>query len=361
MGRSTLHRGRRSGRSFAAIGGAFIAVLLIVNPVAAAQSWTVTANTLAVPLGTSTDVRLTITNTSSSGSSGIGCVTIQIPTQYGISGVAVVSASGHAWSASQASSPRGVVATADASVDRLIGDPDFDKLVLDVTVVGKVVGAHPWTGTAYQTRGCNEDHLKSATILMTVLGLPTPDPTSAPTPQPTSTPTPTPTRTPTPTPTATPGVTPTPVPTARPSDAPTPTPTPIPSTTPGPTARPTASPTQTPTPGPGGSGGGSPAAGGGGTGPGGSGNPEPSTAPVRRPLDIPAAEPGQGHGFDTGGLPGFEAFDWVIPGVILTGPGLLLLALIAAQAVGAMAWLPVVRKRIGTFGFGRRGRSTGST
>jgi hypothetical protein len=47
--------------------------------------------------------------------------------------------------------------------------------------------------------------------------------------------------------------------------------------------------------------------------------------------------------------------------VILTGPGLLLIVLIVAQAMGALAWLPVVRKRIGAFGLGRRRRSTGST
>ena len=70
MRRPTLHRGRRSGRRVAAIVAAFLAALLIVGPVAASQSWTVTANTIAVPLGTSTDVRLTITNTSTSGELG---------------------------------------------------------------------------------------------------------------------------------------------------------------------------------------------------------------------------------------------------------------------------------------------------
>jgi hypothetical protein len=82
---------------------------------------------------------------------------------------------------------------------------------------------------------------------------------------------------------------------------------------------------------------------------------------VRRPLEVPAGEPGLVRGFDTGALPGFEAFDWVVPGVILTGPGLLLLALIAAQMVGAMAWLPIVRRKIGAFGLSRRRPPTGST
>ena len=81
----------------------------------------------------------------------------------------------------------------------------------------------------------------------------------------------------------------------------------------------------------------------------------PGQAPCRHVgRRIPAADPGPGRGFDTGALPGFEAFDWVVPGVILTGPGLLLLALIAAQMVGAMAWLPIVRRKIGAFGLSRR-------
>jgi hypothetical protein len=47
--------------------------------------------------------------------------------------------------------------------------------------------------------------------------------------------------------------------------------------------------------------------------------------------------------------------------VILTGPGLLLIALIAAQAMGALAWLPIVRRRIGAFGLRGRRRSHGSS
>ena len=44
-----------------------------------------------------------------------------------------------------------------------------------------------------------------------------------------------------------------------------------------------------------------------------------------------------------------------MPGLVLSVPGLLLvLVVILAQAVGAVAWLPVVRRRIGAFGL--RGR-----
>jgi hypothetical protein len=47
-----------------------------------------------------------------------------------------------------------------------------------------------------------------------------------------------------------------------------------------------------------------------------------------------------------------RAFDWLVPGAMLTVPGLLLLLAIAAQAFGALAWLPLVRRKIGDFGLG---------
>ena len=43
-------------------------------------------------------------------------------------------------------------------------------------------------------------------------------------------------------------------------------------------------------------------------------------------------------------------FEWVVPGLVLTLPGLLLLIAVGIQALGAMAWLPLVRRRIGGFG-----------
>ncbi len=43
-------------------------------------------------------------------------------------------------------------------------------------------------------------------------------------------------------------------------------------------------------------------------------------------------------------------FEWVVPGLVLTLPGLLLVLAITIQAIGAMAWLPLVRRRIGGFG-----------
>jgi hypothetical protein len=36
-----------------------------------------------------------------------------------------------------------------------------------------------------------------------------------------------------------------------------------------------------------------------------------------------------------------------VPGLVLTFPGLLIVAIVALQAAGALAWIPVVRRRLG--------------
>lgn len=51
-------------------------------------------------------------------------------------------------------------------------------------------------------------------------------------------------------------------------------------------------------------------------------------------------------------LPG-GAMAWGYPAFVLSVPGLLLLLAVGAQAMGALAWLPFVRRRLGGFGFHR--------
>jgi hypothetical protein len=53
-----------------------------------------------------------------------------------------------------------------------------------------------------------------------------------------------------------------------------------------------------------------------------------------------------------------RAFDWAVPGLVLSVPGLLLILAVAAQTIGALAWLPLVRRRIGGFGL-RPGAGSG--
>ena len=53
-----------------------------------------------------------------------------------------------------------------------------------------------------------------------------------------------------------------------------------------------------------------------------------------------------------GGVVGFIG-PFVVPGFLAAASGFLLILLMLAQALGALAWLPVVRRRVGSFGIGR--------
>jgi len=52
------------------------------------------------------------------------------------------------------------------------------------------------------------------------------------------------------------------------------------------------------------------------------------------------------------------SFEWLIPSLVVSGPGLLVLIVIGAQLLAGAAWLPLVRRDVGGFGLGsrRRGR-----
>jgi hypothetical protein len=173
---------------------------------------------------------------------------------------------------------------------------------------------------------------------------------------------------------------PTPVPTARPTAAPTPAPT-APSTsapTPGATAGSTGAPTATTTPKP------SPTSGPvlPGSTPGAatpiptaSGSGESPAAPSALPSPSQVIAPGtvgsppppgqrRPNAFEIPpGLDGMVTFQggavgfigpFVVPGFLAAASGFLIIMLMLAQALGALAWLPVVRRRVGSFGIGRR-------
>jgi hypothetical protein len=199
------------------------------------------------------------------------------------------------------------------------------SFVGDRTFTYRVWDGHAWSGVA--------------TVTITVSG-PGPTPTPAPAP------------TPTPTPTGPPGPTPTP----RPGPTATPSPT---SATPGSSARPSAAPGTTPAPTP----------------------PVTPTAPASTtgasiaPADPqgPAAGPagpatgGTGSGTSLGIDPidpmvsvdgvdfvGFADFEWAVPSLVLSVPGLLLILAIAAQGGAGILSMPFVRRWLGGFGLRRR-------
>ena len=56
-----------------------------------------------------------------------------------------------------------------------------------------------------------------------------------------------------------------------------------------------------------------------------------------------------------GGIGTFEGLEWAVPALVLTVPGLLLIA-IAVQLFAGALWLPVARRWLGAFGVSRRRR-----
>jgi hypothetical protein len=170
----------------------------------------------------------------------------------------------------------------------------------------------------------------------------------APTPKPTPVPTARPTAPPTPALTAPPTASSTPSPTPASTPAPVGTPGPIP-----PVATPRAA---TPTPsasGPGASPGSattapspSPL-----VGPGTVASPPPTGLQRPEAFDIPAGV--DGSVTIEGGAVGIIG-PFVVPGFLAAASGFLLILLMLAQALGALAWLPVVRRRVGSFGINPR-------
>jgi hypothetical protein len=357
-------------RRLLALTAALAAIVAQAGAVAAVDTWTATASPKTIAAGSSGTVRLTIQNTSSSDNGGgggggngnanqIGCVKVTIPATFTVGTPSIVSVSnGLNWSASK--SGQKVNAKAKSGGDRLSGDPTDDTLVLDVPAGASLVALGPWTVDAYEKTDCTGGTFPTKSILIAVVVSPTPTPNA--TPKPTAQPTPQPTSTPSPTASATP----------RPTAGPTATPT----RTAAPTTGPTAPPTSEPSPGD------SPIA-------DPSVSPEPSPSILPEPTANPTATPGIGLGGPptpvgpAGPPPGGDHFEgaisippndddttfarlgmdvlaslgvfaWAVPGALLAAPGLLLILVILAQSIGAVAWLPVVRRKIGHFGLASR-------
>ncbi len=321
----------------------------IAGPVAAVQSWQVTMSPTSFDAGDTVTVVVTVTNTGGSGGDDmIGCVRVRIPAAMDVVSTSIVDApSGGPWDVSSSGSTL-VEAHARTGAARLEGGSVNDQLRIGIRVTGTTVGAYTWTSDAFQNIDCanpfNQPDRGTVTIKA---GSATPKPTPTPTPKATPKATPKPTPTPTPTPTTKPTPTPAPGPlaTSRPT---TPAGSPAPATSVSPSASrgPTTS------------------------------NPPPSDPTHATPsLDTGVVDLGGG---DDTGLPGSDFlipgvedgagpknvvftgsdvfapfagdFEWIVPGLILTLPGLLLVLAVALQGLGAMAWLPVVRRRIGGFG-----------
>lgn len=196
----------------------------------------------------------------------------------------------------------------------------------------------------------------TVTVTMTVSVPATPKPTPAPTPAPTPVPTPQPTPRPTPAPTPRPTIGPIITLPPLPSIGPLPSLLPGPSLTPSPTPRATSRPTPTPTSAPTATASARPTElPGGPVGPAGpvaspgSGSSDraanSSTPPVAAepPFTLPSVDDGRQLEFDTGAV-AFDGFEWAVPALVLTVPGILIVIAVLAQTLIGLAWLRLTRR-----------------
>jgi hypothetical protein len=314
--------------------------------------WSITASPLAATTGVQKVFTLTATNddplAALDSSKEIGCVVVDVPENFTVAGAAVTgSNAGGGWHIDSIIE-NSVTVHSDSGGDRL----EFLQWVrFTITATPMAMGSLAWNARAYRQSDCNGGAaLLGIPPIVIVTG-----PAVTPTPEPTPTPSPTPRPTPRPTPTPSPLPLPLPVPVPS-------LPVPLPSIglPPGPGPEPTSPPSSSaPRP-----------------------TPRPSRAddePTTRPRDegavpVPPLPPSDGFGSPAGApvdnapppigthaprvdfdeprldlasmevdlLAGVEV--WSVPAATLGVPGILLLLWVALQAVGALAWIPAVRR-----------------
>ena len=334
-------------------GLAVAAVALAVGtagPARGAVLWTLTASPLTVTTGVQTTFSLRASMTLLG---AIRCVDVGVPGNFTVHGAAVVGSNAGSW-VSQVNGNEVLVATSGGGL-RLVGNyVDFT-----ITATATSTGALAWDSHAHAQGDCaGAESLLSVPPVVLVLGpavTPTPAPTVAPTPPPTPRPTVAPTPVVLPSIPPLPSIQPLPsIPlpgssaTPRPSSAP-PEATPDPSaavTRPSRDPRPAASDAPEP------SDASSPS-------PDAVGSPRPDDATglpsgdgAAPPTGRILAEPPVGGGTDPAPVPvGLGALGllasidiWIVPGLLLGVPGLLVVAFVALQAVGALAWIPAIRR-----------------
>lgn len=315
-------------------------VMGIAAPARAAVLWTLTASPLTVTTGIQTTFSLRASLTLLG---DIRCVEVEVSENFTIQGASVVgSNAGDRWISEIDGNAVWIRTTSGGDRLRLIGHyVDFT-----ITATAWSTGSEAWDSEAYADEGCDgPGSLLSVPPVVLVV-----DPTATPTP----TPMPTPTVAPTPAPTPTPNVAPTPTPTVSPLPTPTLSPISLPIASIGLSPLPVAtapipapSSAATPTPG----------------SPSSFSAPRPSASDEPLPASLPPggagpsvggriiADPaGDGGAADAvpvalGALALLASIDiWIVPGLLLGVPGLLVVAFVILQAIGALVWIPAIRR-----------------
>jgi hypothetical protein len=280
--------------------------------IAQAQVYTFVATPVTVAQGDVTDFTFTFTNLDTQ---GIRCTEVLFPDEFWISGLGtpVPSSPTATWSSSL--NGQWVLVHANGGGDRL---RTGESVTFTVTALATTQGAYIFDYHVHTRSDCTGTNLLgTATVPLTVM------------PGATVAPSPTPTATPKATPTATPKLT----------DTPSPTPTQAPVATPD-RSTPTPTATETPTPEASASVRASAVA------------PVPSPRPSSGPPPIRVAPLGGGDGGVTDNMGvGVDVLgmldspiEWLVPGAFVGGPGLLVILFVVLQAVGALAWIPAVRR-----------------
>ena len=286
--------------------------LSTAGSVRAVSLWTLTATPLVATAGQSTTFHMLAANVLGPPA---GCINVEIPSSFVIQSAGnVVASDGSMWVATVVGT--WIEVSSVSGIDHL--DP-LETVSFDIQLLPTQAGTWNWNNHVHVPQQCTGpayDGLPVAVVVAPAI-LPTPVPTTVPTPIPT--------------------VVPTVVPTLPPLPTPIPTLPPLPTLRPDPTAAATPAPTSTPRSSP---------------------TPEPvAVSPPTAPTDGAASV---GRLADLGG-PGTGSFGlgtdvvalldaplvWFVPGAAVGVPGLLVLLWIALQAVGALAWIPAVRRMSG--------------
>jgi hypothetical protein len=270
--------------------------------------WALTATPLVATAGQSTTFHMLATNLVGPPA---GCVNVEIPSSFVIQSASnVVASDGSTWVAAIVGT--WVEVTSLSGIDHL--DP-LETVSFDIQLLPTQAGAWNWNNHVHVPQQCTGPAYPGlpVTVVVAPAILPTPVPTPIPT------------------------AVPTPVPTLPPLPTPIPTLPPLPTLRPDPTAAATPAPTATPRP-----------------------SPTPQPVAVSPPSAPTGGAASVGRLADLGG-PGTGSFGlgtdvvalldaplvWFVPGAVVGVPGLLVLLWIALQAVGALAWIPAVRRMSG--------------
>ena len=302
--------------------------------VRALSVWTLTASPLAATAGQSTTFHMLALNVAGPPA---GCVNVEIPTSFVIQAAGnVVASDGSTWVAAIVGT--WVEVTSVSGVDFL--DP-LESVSFDIQLLPTQAGTWNWNNHVHVSNQCQgtADWGVPVTVVVAPGVLPTPLPTLPPlsTPLPTPVPTAVPTLPPLSTPLPTLPPLSTPLPTLPPLSTPLPTLPPLSTPIPDPTATATPASTSTPRPSP------TPQP----VAAAGPSVPTDGAASVGRIAELSGANTGL-IGLGTDVLALLDApLVWFVPGAVVGVPGLLVLLWVALQAVGALAWIPAVRRMSG--------------